>query len=87
MSEATAPERDPTQMTFEQKLGAVKTIIDGIEGGRLPLEDAVRQYEHGMELLGTLEKELDEMKRRITVLQGDTEEAVPEARLILRDGE
>ncbi len=83
MSEANGSEK----MTFEQRLGAVKTMIDGIESGRLPLEEAVRQYEQGIALLGTLEKELEEMKRRITVLQGDGEEAVPEARLVLRDGE
>lgn len=55
--------------TFEQRLSRVNEIIDRIEKGQLPLEDSVRQYEAGIQCLNALEKELDEMKRRITILQ------------------
>ena len=55
--------------TFEQRLEAVQRIIEGIESGKLPLEEAVRQYEAGIQNLNALEKELSDMKRRITVLQ------------------
>ncbi len=55
--------------TFEQRLEKVREIIDGIEGGKQPLEESVRQFENGMKHLNELEKELGEMKRRVTVLQ------------------
>ena len=55
--------------TFEDRLGLVKEIIDGIESGQTSLEESVRRYEQGIQQLNTLEKELSEMKRRITVLQ------------------
>ena len=56
-------------MTFEQRLEQVKSIIERIEGGQQSLEDSVLQYESGIRILNDLEKELSEMKRRITVLQ------------------
>ncbi|MBQ3706254.1 MAG: exodeoxyribonuclease VII small subunit [Clostridia bacterium] len=59
------------RQTFEQRLDEVKEIIEHIENGKLPLEDSVTQYERGMKTLAGLEKELDEMKRRITILQED----------------
>lgn len=59
--------------TFEQRLSRVQAMIDGIEGGKMLLEDAVKSYEEGMKTLDGLDRELSEMKRRITVLQGDRE--------------
>ena len=47
----------------------VLLLGDGIEGGQLPLEESVRQFEAGMQSLNELEKELGEMQRRITLLQ------------------
>ncbi len=55
--------------TFEQRLNRVKDIIDGIESGQMSLEESVKQFEMGIQSLNELEKELGEMKRRITVLQ------------------
>ena len=57
------------KISFEQRLTQVKEVIDGIEGGQLPLEEAVRLYEQGIASLNTLDAELNEMKRRITILQ------------------
>jgi len=68
------------EKSFEEKLAGVKTVIDGIESGKLPLEEAVRQYEEGIRLLDKMEKELEDMKRRITVMQESadgTEKEVP----------
>ena len=63
--------------TFEEKLSQVRTIMEGIESGRLPLEEAVRQYERGIGILNGLDRELDDMKRRITVIQ-DGPDGTPE---------
>jgi exodeoxyribonuclease VII small subunit len=60
---------EAADMTFEQRLEQVKSIIERIEGGQQSLEDSVLQYESGIRILNDLEKELSEMKRRITVLQ------------------
>ena len=61
------------EMTFEQKLQSVQEMITGIESGKLPLEDAVKQYEEGMKMLNQLDADLEDMNRRITVLQKGTD--------------
>lgn len=66
------------EATFEEKLGQVKEIMDGIESGKLPLEEAVRQYERGIGILNGLDRELNEMKRRITVIQEGPDGTVSE---------
>ena len=69
------------KLTFEQRLDQLKGIIDGIESGQMPLEESVRQFENGMRSLNQLEKELEEMKRRITVLQEGSDGAWTETPL------
>ena len=54
---------------FEEKLEAVQQLISRIESGTLPLEESVRRYEEGMNLLKTLDAELQEYSRRLTVLR------------------
>ena len=60
--------------SFEQRLAQVKEIIEGIEGGQMPLEETIRKYESGMKALNQLEKELEDTRRRITVLMEGSEE-------------
>ena len=69
------------KLTFEQRLDQIKGIIDGIESGQMPLEESVLQFENGMRSLNQLEKELEEMKRRITVLQEGSDGAWTETPL------
>ena len=61
--------QEAQSISFEQRLTQVKDIIESIESGKLPLEESVQQYEQGIARLNTLEAELNEMKRRITILQ------------------
>jgi len=65
------------QPSFEERLQKVESMIDGIESGKLSLEDSVKQYEEGMKLLGDLEKELAEMNRRLTILKEGKEQDFP----------
>ncbi len=55
--------------SFEERLNDVQSIIEGIESGKLPLEESVRRFEAGIQVLNGMEKELEEMKRRITLAQ------------------
>ena len=60
--------------SFEESLQEVQEIITRIEEGKLPLEDSVKQFEEGMKTLATLDEELKEMNRRLTVLQDGKEQ-------------
>ena len=62
--------------SFEQRLTRIKEIVNSIENGQMPLEESVRQFETGIQQLNELEKELTEMKRRITILQHGEEKTV-----------
>lgn len=59
--------------SFEERLQDVQELTEGIESGKLSLEDSVRRYEAGMKILGELDQELQEMKRRLTVLRDGKE--------------
>ena len=59
--------------SFEEQLQEVQDIISRIEEGKLPLEDSVKQFEAGMKTLASLEEELKDMNRRLTVLQDGKE--------------
>ena len=63
-------------LNFEEKLQAVQELADRIEGGKLSLEDSVRQYEQGMKILGELDQELQDMNRRLTVLRDGKESEI-----------
>lgn len=60
--------------TFEERLQDVQEIISRIEEGKLPLEDSVKQFEEGMKTLSTLDEELKDMNRRLTVLEDGKEQ-------------
>ena len=68
------------KQTFEERLTQVEALIAEMEGGALPLEDALKRYEEGMQALTALEKELLSAQQRLTVLRraaDGTEEEVP----------
>ena len=60
--------------SFEERLQQAEALIAEIEGGKLSLEDSVRQFEAGMKSLKILEEELKEMTRRVTVLRDGKEQ-------------
>ena len=62
--------------TFEERLESVQEIISRIEEGKLPLEDSVRQFEEGMKTLSALDEELQDMNRRLTILQDGKEQTM-----------
>ena len=68
------------KLTFEERLSQVEALIGQMESGALPLEDALKRYEEGMQALTALEKELQSAQQRLTVLRraaDGTEEEVP----------
>lgn len=62
--------------SFEERLLEVQKLTGKIESGALPLEDSVKEYERGMTILAELSSELENMNRRVTVLQNGKETEV-----------
>ncbi len=68
------------KQTFEERLAQMEALIAEMENGALPLEEALKRYEEGMQALIGLEKELQSAQQRLTVLRraaDGTEEEVP----------
>ena len=54
--------------TFEQSLKELEKIVQQLESGDLPLEEAIKKFEEGMQLSKFCSEKLDETERRITML-------------------
>jgi len=63
---------------FEQALGELETVVDRLEHGELPLEEALRQFERGIELARTCQGALKQAEQRVEVLLQKTPDAEPE---------
>ena len=57
------------KLTFEERLQQVEALIAKMESGEMPVEEAMQQYEAGLNALNTLEKELTAAQQRLTVLR------------------
>lgn len=57
------------KLTFEERLQQVEAMIAKMESGEMPLEEAMQQYEAGLNALNALEKELTAAQQRLTVLR------------------
>lgn len=64
------------KLTFEERLQQVEALIAKMESGEMPLEEAMQQYEAGLNALNALEKELTAAQQRLTVLRQQNGEDV-----------
>jgi len=54
--------------TFEQSMKQLEHIVVELESGELPLEQAIKKFEEGMELSRFCSQKLDETERKVTLL-------------------
>lgn len=64
--------------SFEQSLKQLEQIVRELESGDLPLEQALKKFEEGMELSKFCSQKLEETERRITQLMQNSSGAVIE---------
>jgi exodeoxyribonuclease VII small subunit len=62
-----------TQLTFEQALGELESIVERLEAGKVDLEDSITIYERGEKLKAHCERLLKAAEARIEkiTLKGD----------------
>ncbi|WP_260706003.1 exodeoxyribonuclease VII small subunit [Edaphobacter flagellatus] len=53
---------------FEQRLADLEAVVERLEEGGLPLDEAVRLFEEGMKLSESCKKELSDAEGRVQVL-------------------
>ena len=59
--------------TFEQSLEQLEHIVEALESGELPLEQALKKFEEGMKISKWCSAKLDETEQKVTVLLKDQE--------------
>lgn len=56
--------------SFEESLEQLEAIIRKLEGGQLPLDDSLEQYEQGIRHLGLCYKTLARVEKKVELLSG-----------------
>jgi exodeoxyribonuclease VII small subunit len=63
---------------FEQALGELETVVEKLEHGDLPLEEALKQFERGIELTRGCQASLKQAEQRVEILLAKSPDATPE---------
>ena len=61
-------------MDFEEKMNQLEAINKRLQGGNLPLKDAIDSFEIGMKLVKEMEKELAQVEHRVEILKNEPSE-------------
>jgi exodeoxyribonuclease VII small subunit len=56
------------EMKFEEALKKLEKIVEDLEGGDLPLDDALGKYEEGIKLSKLCAKKLEAAKKKVEIL-------------------
>lgn len=59
--------------SLEQLFGKLETVITDLEGEDVTLEDSFRLYNEGMNLLKKCTKTIDEVEKKVLILDEDGE--------------
>jgi exodeoxyribonuclease VII small subunit len=60
------------EMSFEKALEELEALVARMEDGKLPLEESLKAYQRGAELIKFCESKLTDAQARIAVLDGET---------------
>lgn len=53
-------------MSFEDLMNKLESVVQSLEGGELALEDAVKQYEEGVKLSKACQSKLESAEKALT---------------------
>ena len=60
-------------LSFEKSIKALETIVNALESGELSLDDALKQYEKGIELSRQCQSILTEAEQKVKILTNHDE--------------
>lgn len=76
-SAKSAKETSEEALGIDEILDGLEAVVQELEGGDLPLEDALRRFEHGVQLARRGSTVLDAVEERVEQLLADRDETVP----------
>ncbi len=57
------------EITFEQALARLEQIVKSLEGGNVPLEDLIKLFDEGTNLVKLCTERLDKAEEKVKLLQ------------------
>ena len=65
------------ELTFEKALAELEKLVAQMEGGSLPLEQALAAHKRGLELARFCQERLEAAQRQVKVLEGEVLKQLP----------
>lgn len=69
------PKKNEAQTSFESALAELEQIVSRLEGGTLPLEEALNEFERGVQLARQGQTKLQQAEQRVQILLSDAPDA------------
>lgn len=66
------------QLSFDKALAQLEKIVQDMEGGSLPLEKMMEQFEEGMRLIALCSAKLNEVEKKIELMVKKGDQIVTE---------
>jgi len=60
--------KKPENMLYEEAIGELEQIVNHLEAGDLPLEDALKQFERGISLARSNSEKLQKAQQKVAIL-------------------
>ncbi len=69
------PKKKPETASFETALAELEQIVTRLESGDLPLEEALNEFERGVQMARLGQSKLQQAEQRVQILLSESEEA------------
>jgi exodeoxyribonuclease VII small subunit len=69
---------DKPQLSFEDALAELESLVETLERGELSLEDSLHSFERGVSLTKTCQQALKQAEQKVRILSADDPDAEPE---------
>jgi exodeoxyribonuclease VII small subunit len=60
--------KKPENMQYEEAIDELESIVNHLEAGELPLEDALKQFERGIALARSNSQKLQKAQQQVSIL-------------------
>ena len=69
------PKKNEAPASFETALTELEQIVNRLESGSLPLEEALNEFERGVQLARQGQTKLEQAEQRVQILLADNEDS------------
>ena len=69
--------KKPENLSFDQSLNELETIVVSLEQGEVSLDDALKQFERGIKLVRQSQAKLEQAQQKVSILLDDKDTLAP----------